>query len=233
MVIGDMQNKKSIIFDWDCTLAEPRSREFFAIHQQVTQAALAEQYELPQEKIAEIREDLGAQGRRFEEAFFAPDVQTQFNLAAPSQGKFKFLHKNLSSINPEGHFERDESLVASVRALKDEFDLYVLSNSPRELIDKIAAIVGYETEKDFKACFTMSAENGPPKFISAENAFKQILHSQAINPSSCWSLGDSAKTDIKPAQALGLNTILIDNIGSGNGGIHIADALKFLQNIPA
>jgi FMN phosphatase YigB (HAD superfamily) len=202
-----------LIFDWDCTLAEPYERRFYAQHFDKTKQALQTHFHLQADQITSIAATINERGIRLETLFASEKLAREFNISASKLGQYHELVQALNTIDPKGWFDAAPEIVDKVKALRQSHDVVILTNSPKELVTSIAAEVGFDIVKDFDAIYTMTDEQGPPKFIDADAIFKHILETHQPDMSQSWSVGDTAKSDLDPAQKLGLKTAYVDNIG--------------------
>lgn len=209
-----MNNAKPIlIFDWDCTLAEPRDRSFFSQHREKTKQSLKDHFDLTPARLEHIATSLHERKTRLEKLLSCPDLAREFNLEASRLGQYANLERSLNTIRTDGWFEPDSELVQAVRGLRNHYNIVVLSNSPEGLIRRIGKAIGFDMDQDFLAYYTLTAEGGPPKFVDADAAFQTIIQNHAPDLENSWSLGDSIQTDLEPARKIGMKTALVDNTG--------------------
>lgn len=212
-----MQKKPLLICDWDCTLAEPVTRSFYAHHRIKTEQAIARTYNLSREDQDHIFAMLDKEKIRIEKLLSDQSVSGRFNLSSEGFNHYETLMQGLNSIDPKGWFKQDEQVVETLRQLKPYMDVVVLSNSPAQLISKIGSEIGFEVESDFDAFYTMTAEGGSPKFVDPQKAMETIVRTHNPDIAMSWSIGDSPKIDLEPARELGMNTALVDNLSQHNG----------------
>jgi FMN phosphatase YigB (HAD superfamily) len=213
-------NKPVLITDWDCTLAEPADRSFYAKHRAQTKKAIASTYKLSEQDVEHIASILGKENTRLEKMFSSQEVAARFNVSASNVGNYSELETELNAIDPKGWFQHDPELVKALRELKPYMNIIILSNSPEHLIKNIGTEIGFDMNNDFTGYYTMSAEGGPPKFVNAQNAFQTIIKEQKPNIPQSWSIGDSVKIDLDPASRIGFNTGFVDNIEKTNRETH-------------
>ena len=201
-----------VIFDWDCTLAEPSDRSFYQNHNLVTANVLRRQFNLSDETFDDIQNDLAARGIRSEKLLSSKSLISEFNLPASQLGNYAPLKDAIENIDPVGWFHNDPDLVKAVRALQPDFDCVVLSNSPERLIRRIGAIIGFDMDGDFAGLHCFTSEDGQPKYVDAEKAFTDIIDKYSPDIGTSWSIGDNPSTDLTPAQKMGMRTALADNL---------------------
>lgn len=211
--------QKALICDWDCTLAEPVSRAFYAQHTAITIAALKSHFNLTDAGIDAIVTHQKVSKARLEEVFFSPTLAARFNLASHKLGDFSALHAGMATIDPAPWFQPDPALVALVRAVNQDRKIIILSNSSEDLIRRIGARIGFDMDADFAGYRTLQPHSGPPKYVDATKAMQGILTDFGLNAVDTISIGDSEKTDLAPARALGMKTALVDNLAQNSTAV--------------
>jgi len=207
-----MQKRPILICDWDCTLAEPTSRDFYNLHRIATKKAISTQFQLNDNQVEELYSVLSAEGIRIEKLFSSANLVSRFNLTSNGPSRFDILKDALESIDPSEWFKPDAELVQELRLLKSHMRIIVLSNSPIGIIRNIGEIIGFDMDKDFDTYYTMTSETGAPKFVNPAAAFDRINADHKPDIAQSWSIGDSPKIDLDPALALGMNTAFVDNL---------------------
>jgi FMN phosphatase YigB (HAD superfamily) len=207
-----MQKRPILICDWDCTLAEPISRDFYSLHRIATKKAVSTQFQLNDSQVEELYSVLSAEGIRIEKLFSSENLVSRFNLTSNGLNRFDIIKDALEDIDPSEWFKPDAELVEELRLLKPHMKIIVLSNSPIGIIRNIGEIIGFDMDNDFDAYYTMTAETGSPKFVNPTAAFDQIIAEQQPVIAQSWSIGDSPKIDLDPALALGMNAAFVDNL---------------------
>ncbi len=145
-------------------------------------------------------------------------------LAIPfSKWADKLSKSDLSGITPR--FD----IVEKTRQLNSK--KIVFTGSPKKLAFKILSRFGFNPEKDFDAIIGWEEpEIWPIKWNCSSFVFQSICHRFQANPSNAWAIGDNWKTDLEPAQAIGIKTIQIQR-NSGTAEKYFEDFSSLLNNI--
>lgn len=107
------------------------------------------------------------------------------------------------NINPNGIVKDYENAADTVKLLKSKYPnkkMVILTQAPKVWAEKVLSFIGVSDE--FEALYT-GEQYGSKKEIFAMLAERYI-------PNNITSIGDQEETDIKPAQLLGLKTVLVN-----------------------
>lgn len=122
------------------------------------------------------------------------------------------LYDEMCAINPSQKFERDNSIKDALQMLRSQGKKVVLlTDSPEGLSRRILAEAGFNPEEDFDMYMPFTREYGPRKMMQSQKVFATIAKYFRVPVEKVISIGDSVKTDIEPAQALGMKTCLVDS----------------------
>lgn len=115
------------------------------------------------------------------------------------------LHRAFqATVRPELYLSADPVLGALLDSLRERCDLYIYTNNNLPLTRKILALLGVEGQ--FRGLFTIEFCRLPkpdPK------ALRRVLENIGGPPESFLFVGDREQVDLKPANALGIPTILV------------------------
>jgi len=115
------------------------------------------------------------------------------------------LHRAFQAkVRPEKYLEADPVLGALLDSLRERCDLYVYTNNNLPLARKILALLG--VEEQFRSLYTIEFCRRPKP---DPEALRQVLENIGGAPESFLFVGDRADVDLKPANALGIPTILV------------------------
>ena len=203
--------QKIIVFDFDCTLANPKSRDFYANHTQKTLFCIATYHGLSENNALQVSKALKDRGLRHEMALFQSNIlSTVIPEMADKPVNTQLLFDSLNEINPDEHFLADQSIVSGLRELHQDAHLALISNSPLPLVEKISTIIGLDLNNDFDYVRCYTPEAPMPKMLQAEDAFKSVKsHFNATQEDLLYSVGDTMNNDIIPAKAQGYTTIFL------------------------
>ena len=222
--------QRIVVFDFDCTLANPKSRDFYANHSEKTLACIANYFDITKIEAKNISNSLKNNGFRHELALFQSNLVSVVAPQIPEKPpETTLLHTALSEIDPTGHFLPDPALVASLRELHTESKLCLISNSPMPLVQKIAGIIGFDLEKDFDYIDCYHPDAPMPKMVNPEKVFESVKQYFGVTQRDMiFSVGDTLKNDITPAKAKGFSTIFItEDVATGDSQADYAVANVF------
>ncbi|PPD10439.1 HAD family hydrolase, partial [Methylophilus sp.] len=114
-----------------------------------------------------------------------------------------FKHYQLEMIHPEEIITSDLELCSKIRELKPFFKLILLTNTRREIADKIIEKLGF-LSGDFDLILG-GGDFSPPK--PSVEVVKQALKMVSADASGSYAVGDRWRVDLEPAQDLGMNTV--------------------------
>ena len=128
-------------------------------------------------------------------------------------------------IEPEKYAQFNPDLKEFFLSIKDDFELYLLSDAPMIWIDRV---LDYLEIKNFFKDNIFSGEGDARKEFG--NAFEKICKTMNVEARDCFVVGDQKETDIIPAKKIGIKTIFIGNNKSSSSDYTIDNILK-LKNI--
>lgn len=107
-------------------------------------------------------------------------------------------------IPARGIVKRFPQLAEMLEALRKEYRFALVSDAPRVWINNVLA------ELDIQSFFRRSIFSGEGNMRKGfGNAFRKVAKALKANPKDCISVGDQEETDILPAKALGMLSVLI------------------------
>lgn len=92
----------------------------------------------------------------------------------------------------------------TVQRIRRQFDVAVISDAPRIWVDRVLHVLGIAS---FFRGRTLSGEGNVRKGLG--NAFRSLIARYHLDPRRCIVVGDQEATDIIPARAAGMWTILV------------------------
>jgi len=115
------------------------------------------------------------------------------------------LHRAFQAqVRPERYLATDPVLGALLDSLRERCDLYVYTNNSLPLARKIIALLG--VEEQFRSLYTIEFCRLPKP---DPEALRRVLEDIGGPPESFLFVGDREQVDLKPANALGIPTILV------------------------
>lgn len=196
-----MNRITSILFDLDGTLYA--SSELGEEIQRAAANALAEQLRMPpaeaEARLSAAKKELSAR------------TGCEATLSAACEllgGDIKALHSYLAeNISPEKYLQRDERVVAMLKELGRDYQLYIYTNNNRRLTDRIMRAIGIEGL--FAGIFTID------DFWRAKPdrlALARLLAAIGAEPVECLFVGDRYDVDLKLPEEHGSRIFLTKSV---------------------
>ncbi|OGM11766.1 hypothetical protein A2Z22_04295 [Candidatus Woesebacteria bacterium RBG_16_34_12] len=199
-----------VILDVDNTLVNPRNSGFYKKYSEAVNSAVSIYLNVSLEegiKIADFYRKYYGGGER---ALFADNLDQHFPQYGKRDVNFDLLYNTMCTIDPIGQFDRDEITPEFLNLLRRQGKKVVaLTDSPEDLSRKILKEVGIDPNLQFDLYITYTREKGPQKILLGKDIFAKIAKNFGIPPSRVLSIGDTLKSDIDPAEQLGMKVCLI------------------------
>jgi putative hydrolase of the HAD superfamily len=109
----------------------------------------------------------------------------------------------LKLIHPDQSINSDLELCSKIRALKQSFKLLLLTNTRREIADRIIKKLGF-MEGDFDLVMA-GGDFSPPK--PSVEVVKQALEMVSADAVGSYAVGDRWRVDLEPAKVLNMSTV--------------------------
>ena len=116
----------------------------------------------------------------------------------------KYLEDALNSIEVDGFIKKDDSVIELLRGLSKMHDIVILSNSPKDIVNKTLEVLGVGAFVKRIYCPDDSGIEKPNPAV-----FKKIAQDMGYDTKDCVSIGDSVHKEIIPAKAVGMKTVLL------------------------
>lgn len=204
--------KGLIVFDWDGTIVnEPEfSKKWFS--GTLDEVIKKERGEEGFRVLQECRKNFNGKG---ELALFALDIPYR-------EWAKEMIDASLDLIKPQPR------LVRQIREL--QVKKVIFTGTPVKLVIRMVEKIGF-TRQDFNLIIGWEEpEWFPIKWNCSPLVFRYILNKFQINPQDAWSVGDDWKTDLKPAQVIGMRTAKIGKLG-GKPTLCVPSLQEFLKHI--
>jgi FMN phosphatase YigB (HAD superfamily) len=117
----------------------------------------------------------------------------------------EFKDNQLKHMRPEQHLSRDSELVCYIKLLKKNYKLVLLTNTRREIVDRIVNIIGFD--RDAFDLIVAGGDGFMPK--PSTETLAKILALVGSDAKSSFSVGDRWLVDHQPGISLGINPVQI------------------------
>lgn len=114
-----------------------------------------------------------------------------------------FKSFQLKLIHPDQSIHPDLELCSKIRALKHRFKLLLLTNTRREIAERIIKKLGFK-EGDFDLVMA-GGDFSPPK--PSVEVIKQALEMVSADAVGSYAVGDRWRVDLEPAKVLNMSTV--------------------------
>ena len=199
-----------VILDIDNTLVKPIRPDFYRKYSEAVNAATADYLGVSLEEGTRVADFYRQNFGGGEMALFSGTIGQFFPEYGEKQPDFELLYDAMCSIDPAGQFKADGISAALIRLLRTQGKKVVaITDSPKDLSRRILKCAGIDPDQDFDLYLAYTKEEGPPKILQKEKIFAQIANSFKIPPDRTLSVGDNYKSDIQPAEQLGMKTCLV------------------------
>ncbi len=201
-MLTSLSRIKSIVFDLDGTLytCEPLAKEI----EQTAKALVAETRGLSLEQGTAL---LLTSRRRLSETYDEEPTLTH-TLRELGIEVAEFHRAMQKRVRPERHLQHDPILYALLDSLRQECDLYIYTNNNLPLARKILALLG--VEELFQRLYTIEFSWAPKP---DRETLRRILEDIGGPPEEFLFVGDRQVVDLKPADELGIPTLLVSEAG--------------------
>ena len=201
---------KLLILDVDDTLVRPCKPGFYEQYSTAVNKAVAVFLKTDLETGTKIANYYRKHFGGGEQALFSGTIGSYFPEYSIRAPDFKTLYDMIVKIDPQGFFEPHEETIELINKIrKQEIFVAAVTSTPELLSRKILAECGFNPEKDFDLYKAYTSELGPPKMTQKSNIFVDIAKYFQVSPQEAFSIGDSYRYDIQPAQEIGMKTCLI------------------------
>lgn len=199
-----------VILDIDNTLVRPRDPDFYRKYSEAVNTAVSTYLDVSLEegiKVADFyRQNFGGG----EMALFSGTVGQFFPEYGELGPNLELLYDTMCAIDPTGQFENDGVTAALIRLLRSQGKKVVaITDSPEGLSRRILADAGIKPDQDFDLYLPYTREAGPLKILQRGQIFSRVAEHFNVPPGRALSVGDSLRSDIQPAEQLGMKVCLV------------------------
>jgi FMN phosphatase YigB (HAD superfamily) len=199
-----------VILDIDNTLVKPKDHGFYDKYSHAVNAATGMYLGVSIEEGTRVADFYRQNFGGGEMALFSGNIGRFFPEYGQYEPNTEMLYELISSIDPSNQFEDDGISAKLINLLRSQGKRVVaITDSPEELSRKILTDAGIKPDDDFDLYLPYTRERGPLKILQREKVFSTVAEYFEIAPDRILSIGDTYKSDIEPAEKLGMRTCLV------------------------
>lgn len=199
-----------VILDIDNTLVNPRDPNFYRKYSEAVNISVSDYLGVPLEEGTRVADFYRQHFSGGEVALFSGTISQFFPEYEELPPNLELLYDTMCSIEPMGQFKNDGITTALIRLLRSQGKIVVgLTDSPEGLSRKVLSEVGIDPDADFDLYLPYTREKGPNKILLRERIFENIAKYFKVSSERVLSVGDTYKSDIQPAQQLGMQVCLV------------------------
>lgn len=201
-----------VILDIDNTLVRPKDPNFYRKYSEAVNIAVSEYIGVPLEEGTRVADFYRQHFSGGEVALFSGTISQFFPEYYELPPNLELLYDKMCSIDPTGQFKNDGLTMPLIRILRSQGKKVVaLTDSPEGLSRRVLSEAGIDPDTDFDLYIPYTREKGPNKILMRERIFENIARYFNVSPERVLSVGDTFKSDIQPAQQLGMKVCLVSS----------------------
>lgn len=199
-----------VILDIDNTLVKPRDPSFYRKYNEAVNTTVSAYLDVSLDEGTRVADFYRQNFGGGEMALFSGTISQFFPEYEELPPNLELLYDTMCSIDPIGQFKNDGITTALIRLLRSQGKIVVgLTDSPEGLSRKVLSEVGIDPDADFDLYLPYTREKGPNKILLRERIFENIAKYFKVSSERVLSVGDTYKSDIQPAQQLGMQVCLV------------------------
>lgn len=199
-----------VIVDIDNTLVKPKDHDFYRQYGNAVNTAVSSYLGISIEEGTRVADFYRQNFGGGEMALFSGNISRFFPEYGEHEPNIELLYDTICSIDPSNQFQDDGISANLINLLRSQGKRVVaITDSPEELSRKILAYAGIKPDDDFDLYLPYTRERGPLKILQRETVFRAVADYFEIAPDRILSIGDTYKSDIEPAEKLGMRTCLV------------------------
>lgn len=201
-----------VILDIDNTLVKPVDPEFYRKYGEAVNMAVSDYLGVsPDEgkRIADFyRQNFGGG----EMALFSGTIGQFFPAHGEYPPNLALLYDRMCAIDPTDQFKNDGITSKLINLLRSQGKkVAAITDSPEGLSRRILADAGIDPNQDLDLYLPYTPDQGPLKILQGGKIFERVASHFNVPLERTISIGDSYRSDIEPAEKLGMKTCLISS----------------------
>lgn len=199
-----------VILDIDGTLVKPKDPNFYRQYSEAVNISVSNYLGVPLEEGTRVADFYRQYFGGGEMALFSGTIGRFFPEYGEHESNLELLYDTMCAIDASGQFEKDGITTTLIRLLRSQGKKVVaITDSPEGLSRRILADAGINPDQDFDLYLPYTKEQGPLKIVQRGEIFSRVADHFEVSPDRVISIGDSYRSDIQPAEDLGMKTCLV------------------------
>jgi FMN phosphatase YigB (HAD superfamily) len=201
-----------VILDIDNTLVKPIDPNFYKQYGESVNMATSDYLGVSLDEGKRVADYYRQNFGGGEMALFSGTIGRFFPEYGERQPNLELLYDRMCSIDSTGQF-RDDGITAKLISLlrSQGKKVVAITDSPEGLSRRILAETGIDPDQDFDLYLPYKPDQGPLKIVQRGKIFERVANYFSIQPERSISIGDSYRSDIEPAEQLGMKACLISS----------------------
>lgn len=199
-----------VILDIDNTIVKPKDPDFYKRYSKAVNTATSTYLGVSLEEGTRVADFYRQNFGGGEMALFSSTVgqfSPEYNEHQPN---LDILYDMMCSIDPTGQFINDGITAKLIRLLRLQGKKVVaITDSPEGLSRRILTDTGINPDQDFDLYLPFTRETGPLKILQRGQIFSRVAEHFNVPTERILSVGDSLRSDIQPAEEIGMKVCLV------------------------
>lgn len=201
-----------VILDIDNTLVKPSDPEFYRKYGEAVNIATSDYLGVSPDEGKRIANFYRQKFGGGEMALFSGTIGYFFPEYGECTPNFDLLYNRMCAIDPTGQFTNDGVTPQLINLLRTQVKRIVaITDSPEGLSRRVLADAGIDPDKNFDMYLPYIPEQGPLKIVQRGKIFERVASHFNVPLERTMSIGDSYRSDIEPAEQLGMKTCLVSS----------------------
>lgn len=199
-----------VILDIDNTLVRPVDPDFYRKYGEAVNMATSNYLGVSLDEGKRIADFYRQNYGGGEMALFSGTIGRFFPEYGELEPNLELLYDTMCAIDHIGQFENDGVTAALIRLLRSQGKKVVaITDSPEDLSRRTLVDAGINPDQDFDLYLPYTRERGPLKILQRGQIFSRVAEHFNVPPGRTLSVGDSLRSDIQPAEQLGMKVCLV------------------------
>ena len=199
-----------VILDIDNTLVKPIDPDFYKQYGEAANMATSDYLGVSLDEGTRVADFYRQNFGGGEMALFSGTIGQFFPEYGDCPPNLELLYDRMCAIDPTGQFNNDGITSLLIDLLRSQGKKVVaITDSPEALSRRILSETGIDPDRDFDLYLPYTLNQGPLKILQRDQIFREVANHFNVPPHRTISIGDSYKSDIEPAEKLGMKVCLV------------------------